>query len=742
MIRNNGSPFVFGELKGTNWYRRFAAEEYYIMLDQYPEREIIEDKELYGRIREDDSRLLLYKEKIMDFFLHSGAGIDERSPWDILLTLREMKRDLFGDIDFSSQQGIGFSSAEGTATRVSGSWLEEVTADLLLKNRSNRIWIQQGLREQFEKSERILFIPGDPRYLGSELTSWLRPSIGQKEIEILCFDDPLYRGVTKGFASAVLKSLRIDSIRLKSFDPDQTTIEYLRDFTGSRGLVFTTGIWAFLTICKDVPSIVFALDNTQWCSRALFQSSYDHSERTCQLLKAGKYKGLLTETDYTKGISIAGFLEVPFRKEISISGVQYSATNIIDHIEGRSPQSFSERTQENRQWLSACERYEGVESISSFFRIEEGEPTVCGMGDKDAVHISSVMLDEDRGEVAPLFFDSMVDVEEIPLDGAGFLSCFNYYYTSNLVKVYNKHVRPEQQLNIENFFIDYLGFFAEKGSFESLPLYNKAFLGCTRDGSLFSGHYTMKGVVMRLGHRTLHFTEREINSANLTGSDILYLPGYEEEVVGEGRYCLVVIQDQIIFQGLGPCRIPPVGAVIVLEEAVPVVSETVDFSIEFHDLPVEKEDIRWMVGGFNLLVEEGVNCYETYEKGLESLEHEGWLMPQSKQTQETQLDPGKRQPRCVFGKTSDSRLILAVFSGRTALSCGATFSESVMYANSFLRAGEELDFLINFDGGASASLIAYNDGTFRNLGLTAPSVGNPAGVPRRLNAYFSISLKR
>nr|WP_230391607.1 MULTISPECIES: phosphodiester glycosidase family protein [unclassified Oceanispirochaeta] len=124
-----------------------------------------------------------------------------------------------------------------------------------------------------------------------------------------------------------------------------------------------------------------------------------------------------------------------------------------------------------------------------------------------------------------------------------------------------------------------------------------------------------------------------------------------------------------------------------------------------------------------------------------SLEREGWLSTQSQQTQETQLNPEKREPRCVFGRTSQKRLILAVISGRSRISCGATFSESTKFVRELLKENEKLDFLINFDGGASASLIANDNGSCKNLSMTAPSAGNPAGIPRRLNTYFSLNIK-
>jgi len=101
VIRGNGSPFIFDDLKGTNWYKRFIAEEYYIMLDQSPDREIIEDEELNGKVDIKDKRVVLYKQKICNFFLKSNGKIDRFSYWDILISLRQIKENIFPDIDFT-----------------------------------------------------------------------------------------------------------------------------------------------------------------------------------------------------------------------------------------------------------------------------------------------------------------------------------------------------------------------------------------------------------------------------------------------------------------------------------------------------------------------------------------------------------------------------------------------------------------------------------------------------------------
>ncbi|MBF9017532.1 MULTISPECIES: phosphodiester glycosidase family protein [unclassified Oceanispirochaeta] len=741
MILNNGSPFRFKELSGTSWYSRFVAEEYYILLDQYPERVIIEDKELLGIIAKTDKSYSLYREMIIDFFLKSKEKIDEYSYWDILISLRKIKRDIFGETDLINAPEQALEKSEFHKNKPSETWLESINNCMIQKNPNKKIWIQNDLKTKFDQANKILFIPWDYQHFELEISTWLNPYIDEKQIEILCFDDPLYRSITSEFALMVLEKLNIESISVQRLDPEEIEIDYFRDYITSGGSIFTTGIWPFLSLFKDISPILFAVDNSQWCSRALFQYSYDISGNSSILLKEGNYKDILIDLNGTNGISAAGCLEEPFKADIDISGVQYSATNIIDHIKGSSPLNFPEKLFENRKWISGLKEFNHVDYNSDFFKIVGEKAIQCGINEQDAVLISSVISDESSTEVKPLFFDSMTDVNEISVAGYGFLSCFNYYFTSNLVKLYNKKAPRGQELNIENFFIDYMGLFDGNVKFESLPLYKKAFLGSTKEGSLFAGHYGIEKVTMTLGAEHFEFDSDSINKEETDDSTGIYLPGFEEDTVGKGRFCIAIIQDQIIFKGTGPCRIPPVGAVIVLNEAVSIQGDTVNFSVDFKDLPVQKKDISWMIGGFNLLIDSGINNYETPEESMGSLEREGWLSTQSQQTQETQLNPEKREPRCVFGRTSQKRLILAVISGRSRISCGATFSESTKFVRELLKENEKLDFLINFDGGASASLIANDNGSCKNLSMTAPSAGNPAGIPRRLNTYFSLNIK-
>ena len=716
-----GKPFLFGELKGTSWYRRFIAEEYYIILDQYPDREIIEDRELTNLVDRNSEPYIRYREKIIDLFCHSTGMIDLYSYWDVLLHLRKIKQTLFDDISILHTN---------RHLRPGKDKLPEILPQM-----------KNSLIKRLEKAEEILFIPGKPQNFSQELEEWLLPSAAKRRTAILCFNDPLYRGVTKRLALRTLQDLDFNSAELHISDPRQTDLSFLKAFSNEKQLIFTTNIWAFLSLFRDIPGLAFSLDNSEWCARALFGRSYDPFEADGNSLKPGRYTEKLIKRQPVKGYSCSGYFTKPFLQGIDITGVHYTSLNIPRYLNGQRPEDFTERIVKDSKWISEYQNRESLNFTSSFFRICDGKSFEVSESDPEAVQISSILVNEDAVIVKPLLYDSMVDAENTGMEGEGFLSCFNYYFTTNLVKVYNKTIPKEQQLKIENFFIDYLGFFNGASSFETLPLFRKAFLGRTVDGSLFAGHFRLKAVTVKIDGKEFLFSKEDINKRESSQGHGLYLPEYSEKAVGEGRYCLVVIQDQIIYKGPGPCTIPPVGAVIILKESETVTSDTVGFSIDFEGLPVEKERIQWMIGGFNLLAAHGTNFYRSYDESMKSLEMEGWFSPRSRQTQETQLSPDIRQPRCVFGRTSKNRLILSVFSGRSRLSRGATFSETVTHVTSLLHSQEKIDFLINFDGGASASLVAHRNGAYRNLSLTAPSAGNPMGTPRRLNAWFSLTMK-
>jgi hypothetical protein len=90
----------------------------------------------------------------------------------------------------------------------------------------------------------------------------------------------------------------------------------------------------------------------------------------------------------------------------------------------------------------------------------------------------------------------------------------------------------------------------------------------------------------------------------------------------------------------------------------------------------------------------------------------------------------------MLGKAVSGKVLLISIAGRNSSSKGATFTEAVQIAQYLLGEDDAFQFLINFDGGASASITAAYQGECEALGLTAPSLSNPAGVARQLKSYL------
>ena len=82
-----GKPFLYKELAGTSWHKRFAAEEFLIFLDRYPERKILVDSVLSKKELQDKDRLKEYQKGLINYILNNKE-LDEKMPLEILKDLR------------------------------------------------------------------------------------------------------------------------------------------------------------------------------------------------------------------------------------------------------------------------------------------------------------------------------------------------------------------------------------------------------------------------------------------------------------------------------------------------------------------------------------------------------------------------------------------------------------------------------------------------------------------------------
>ncbi|MDZ7793525.1 MAG: hypothetical protein U5P10_07465 [Spirochaetia bacterium] len=273
--------------------------------------------------------------------------------------------------------------------------------------------------------------------------------------------------------------------------------------------------------------------------------------------------------------------------------------------------------------------------------------------------------------------------------GDALYTSFNYYFTENLRSLYNQQVPSAQQIPYMDLLIDYIGMNRSGQWHETIPLYQKAMLGAGTGGELCAGYYPLRQASLTItaldgtwDHK-LDFSSAQINPQD--GGPGLYLPSYHELWVGRGFHCLVLVQDQLVCLQPGPCRIPPLGSVVVLEENLSLYKTSFRWNVLLDGLPLPKENLEWLVGGFNLLVDKGKNFYPSPQQGVASLEREGWNGIQSSETQETQLDPFVPQPRSMLGKAVSGKVLLISLAGRTRSSKGATFTEAVRIAQYFIR---------------------------------------------------------
>ncbi len=711
-----GRPFQFQELAGTSWHKRFAAEEFQIFLDHYPEKKIIIDSALSNKELNDKDKLDDYHTRLINYILNNEK-IDEKMPIEILKDLRRLRIEVFGIDVFPTT----------------------VIRDNLSYDRSD-IELRKKLENHLRSVKRILFIPGKPESFKEELS--LLFELTEAEIQVVCSNDPLVRGVTEEMFHILQGQKPFSNMTINldfSFPLHNDGIKRLEIFQNSGVFVFTTNIWVYLEIFRKIKNFGFILNNTEWFSRGLLQSSFKLAGDSLKGFANSGYTEMLLKYKDHNGMTLAGLQTSQFPSEIDASGVQYNALSLSDFLRGKSPESLT--LSMGNKINEFNKGNDCITASNGLYRITSNEVINTEFRDPEAVSVSFVTADERCVNAAPLLLDSCKQPEALRISETGILISFNYYFTKNLVEYYNALVSEKEMLRIKDFFIDYLSAELDGKWFETLPLYNKAFLGCTLEGKIFAGHFSLGKVDLFLEDEKYNFTKETINPTGDGSSEGLYLPSSDREFVGKGKYCVVIIQDQIIYRGDGPCRLPPIGAVFVMRDTIPGNRKTVSFRVSWKNLPCAKDRLKWLFGGFNLLVENGKNYYSNLSDADKSLKNEGWKSKASRGTQETQLDPRIRQPRAVFGRTKSGKLLLAQFSGRTNISRGATFNETIVFVQNEIADSDGLDFLINLDGGASASMIGHKNGKYFNFSLTAPSETNPAGVVRPLPAYFSLTQK-
>ncbi|MBI9104092.1 MAG: hypothetical protein JEY99_16875 [Spirochaetales bacterium] len=729
------APFCYADLKGTRWYRRFITCEYSIFLDNYPERIIIKDSvlELFKSNTDKEEKAIKdYEEFIVSYFLNDD-GLDLKTPLQILLDLRGLREKIFPGIMNCSKvlcknthKGPGLSED-----------LEENTIENLYPG--YKIDFKADLEEKLKKSKNIIFVPGEEDFLPGVIK--VLRTFTDGIIEIVPVDSPFSPGIHPSVIEEVLGLLKDQSIKLSDRTLRTMNGEMSLDsspLADDKGFLFTTNIWFYLSILRNTKEIGFILSNREWVSRGLFQESWDIPSNHLEGMMEGSYTSLVKRVNPSIGKMIGGLQKKIFPLGVNLTGSSWTSLDLSSFLEGMDPADFHKFSKESSRYI--LEKNKSIDYQCVKYDYDEDGTIQKVQDDKVGVLVSTLIIPEEDALLEPLLFGSCLAPEELDLNGKGFLFSFNYYFTSNLVFLHNSETPERQHLHFENFFIDYIGGLTDDGWKETIPLYSKAMIGSTSDGRLFAGRFRVDEISLFLDEKEMIFDKTSINPEGCCEKDVLYLPSSGVGEVGEGQTCLVLVQDQAVFFGTGPCLIPSVGCIIVFNKNIDKKPEKISWETRFIDLPHKKENLSWLVGGLNLLCCSGENLYSSKKSAIENLALEGWMTKESRKTQETALDPSIRQPRLVVGRTGKGKIIVSFFSGRTDFSCGATFTETVLHTESLLYDGDEIDFLVNMDGGASSSLIYYEDELRLVTGLTAPSLTNPAGTARRLSGYLSLKL--
>ncbi len=697
-------PCVYGDLAGTSWYNRLIAAEYDIRLDHYPERETLLDSRCPLELRT-GRRWNEYRKVLLTLLSHPDK--ENMTPLDFLLLFRKARRRIFPEIPREepllqdSQSCTGYPN-HGWSSFVSNA----LKSDSIISKAPD-----EGFRNLMEKAEKIVFIPSGSKKVNLDMDRYLYPWRGKKW-EVLVSDNPdldLPAPSDLSTAPFDLKPVNLSGI------------EKIPDLFDSRAVILCCHPWLLYPLLETDREFCLITDNREWYIKAFLKCSSNKSGEICypEVSQYGEMLNLRPERpDY--GLYFFTASDFP---EVGDSG----------HVEPE----FIPPT-ERPVWIKNPGKQNGVTFSEGFWKYK-GLWKHSSSPETGAVHASLLSVSEKQVEIAPYIPDRMTSPLELESEDPLFISSFNYYFTNNLKARYRQTGNKLE--NWENFLIDSLGFYSKRHRrfIQSPPLYNKAFLGLTKEGRLYGFHDTIRALSWNQEERDTSRRRPQINPEG-NPSEAVYLPSSSFEAAGENRDCALVIQDTVISVQKGPVGIPPFGLVIVSEN-LPERGYPVNWHMEWENPPVPQENWAWLYGGFNLLIEKGKNLYATPASATSALDKEGWSLPSSRETQETDLTAGVRQPRAVIGRTESGNIFLAVFSGRSRLSRGASFEECASLAMEYNR-DDPLEFLLNLDGGASASLTAILGKEKQILSYPAPSDSNPPGIPRMVPAMLTIKKRK
>ena len=744
-------PYCMAEMKGYNKYFRFKTAECNLRWDIDTGKRWAVDEDLHETYQHEE-RYKAYQEALLAL-LSFDEIYDNTNPLDLLEKARILKHRYFPDWWEKALQ-IFPDMPEKDSFPVD--WQERLKHNVLFPQKTGNVSIygMEHWQSLLETASQIIFLPDSREEFFHDIMTWIEPFYNTHQILIYVNVQESPFTVSEAFARHCLKQAQVP-LSAVNFVRDTDSLVGLHRpdileqvHTPQQSLIVAKGIWNYFSLFRHSIPFLFSFNNREDLAQGILQKAYSPAQP--ESLHA-----------------VIGYQTRPFPQHVSITGQDFTELSLEEFLHGQEPKTISEFLMQKEQKGKTLDLLShDVHHDSGFFTIQNtGHGTkkvvrVSGPGE-NRVHLQGIRFDPADFTMTPLRFDMLKVADTIRIEEPGFLSNFSYFFTGNLQQMYNRLAPENEQLPLVDFPFDYMYEQRDGRWVETVPLYRKGCFGVRDDGSLFIGYLTMQKAEFELQGKRFTVPQQAINpglredftldDAVTVPSDepvLLFTPSYPQERVGQERVNLVVVNEQILHCINGhDAMIPPVGVVLSLtpaffEQHFDAITEEhrIHWNITFQEeSALKKSALRWLYSGYNILVLNGENLVETQERLERNLQKEGWFVPQSARTQETQIHELTRQPRIVLGTTEQKKVVFLTIDGRTRFSCGATHIESVVYCQHLLQEdGDRLVNLVNLDGGASVLLEAREAGTHMALNFTAPSDLNPAGVIRPNSAFLKI----
>jgi hypothetical protein len=757
-------PYSFREYQGTRWHRRLVSGELILQFDQYPEREVIIDHIAEQESNKNNDE---WKSRIRTICTADDDIWNQLSPGKLLELIRKERTIYFPEAKLHWRSS-SFTSHIQIKEENKNNALHDGISDKIKitvnkdKKQTPPIFVFPDIYDVCPLDEQIAILIAQYRAHATEvqlLSTNSEENRNNKNIEdtiTVCLPE-----THKELAKKILQY----QVKLIS-NPTNLETKTIKEMSKDNSIILCADVWYTLAFLKRRIGVHSFLDRREWfASVVLHDNIPDNSPSSVP--NQSKY-GELLHADVKNNRALR---EYHYLDRMPLNGVEADLSEKVV-----IPQWVEQSTKDTQ--LTTGKDFYTKQTDNTWVRTSNGNDN----GNNNTVHVSFAFFKKDQVMMEPVFFAGKHSPLALSYPDGGFFTSFNYYFTENLKSWYaNNDKKP---LPWDDFMLDYLAFQGENGLYESVPLYNKALLGYGKDGTLFACEGRWKSITLTLDEKKTFVFKKEDNpnaeykpelvekqkktqmqiheskqskqeealgigtinknkdsTAQQKSNSEIHFPS-DNKTVGEGLWCLTFIHDYLWKASKGPVKVPPFGVVVTTKEKIEHV-EDVSWSVEWQDLPMDKSEVAWMAGGFNLLVKNRKNLVTTPKETHTQMNKEGWFTPSSLMTQETALDVEGVQPRSVIGYGGDTIIVMSV-SGRNSKSKGITFGDAASLAIQMTEKikGVPLEFLLNLDGGASSVLGCKKDGEGSCLlSKPSPTITNPAGCPRCVPSLLTIMMK-